>query len=205
MTLDWNLINTLVNNWSRVNLFLQACHWELIDTYESVNTRPTVDSLSVNRDIGWVLVTYWWRSTCRSSVDWGVNLEFSVSINTQPQIHLVFTSSSKVGCQIFSKHLDVVQSFYSSFVNHKSNYNKSLNKNLACGPTGGIPVLVTAFDQYYPYYKHQLNSICWTMILITFGTIHLPCLCTNDLSEIYSFAQISLHTENGVPDSKAAG
>lgn len=126
-------------------------------------------------------------------------------INQHNHRYIWYTSSSKVLRQIFSKHLNVVQSFYSSFVDHKSNYNKSLKKNLACGPPGGMPVLVTAFDKYYPYYKHPLNSICWIMILITFDKIHLPCLCTNDLSEIYSFAQISLHTENGVPDSKAAG
>ena len=74
-------------------------------------------------------------------------------------------------------------------------------KILLANSAGGMPVLVTVLDQYYPYYKHQLDLICCAKI---FDKIHLPCLCTNDLSEICSFVQILLHTENGVPDSKAA-
>ena len=37
------LINVSVESWSRVNSFLQTCHWVSIDTFKMVGIQPTID------------------------------------------------------------------------------------------------------------------------------------------------------------------
>lgn len=92
-------------------IFAHMPIWVLIDVYESVNTWPTINRLSikcrsgVDRDVHRVLTKY--QSRCPSSVNWDIDQVLLIeSINrhltTMPPLHVLYTYS------VGGKHFGVI-------------------------------------------------------------------------------------------------